>query len=183
MGGINIQPHGWARPSGYSNGLLSPAGEILAVAGQVAWDANKNIVSDDFVAQFKQAVDNVVSVVRAAGGKPEDIIQMRVFVIDGAEYRARTRELGAAWVELMGRHYPAMSLVQVAALIEDGAQMEIEALAVLPPRADKGMPIPEDEDDPPTKTVSELRAVHRETDPGFDSPTKTLPAMDSPEDE
>jgi len=130
-----IQPAGWAPPKGYSNGVLAPAGaRMLAIAGQIAWDAEQKLVgAGDFAAQFRQALSNVVAVVRAAGGGPEHLLQMTVFVADKRAYLACTRELGAAWKELVGRNYPAMALVQVAALLDEGALVEIQALAALPP--------------------------------------------------
>jgi len=121
-----------ARPSGYSNGMRA-RGELLAVAGQVAWDADARIVGEgDFVAQFGQALRNVVCVVRAAGGAPTDLITLTIFVTDKQAYLDGVRPIGAAYRELMGRHYPAMTLVEVAGLIEPGAMVEIQALAVLP---------------------------------------------------
>lgn len=129
-----IQPPGWAAPKGYSNGVLAPAGSrLLAVAGQIAWDAEQRLVGrEDFALQFRTALANVVAVVRAAGGGPEHLLQLTIYVTDKRAYLACTRELGAAWKELVGRHYPAMALVEVADLLEEGAQVEIQALAALP---------------------------------------------------
>jgi enamine deaminase RidA (YjgF/YER057c/UK114 family) len=129
-----IQPQDWAAPKGYSNGVVAPAGaRLLAVAGQIAWDAEQRLVGrGDFAAQFRQALANVVAVVRAAGGGPEHLMQLTIYVTDKRAYLACKRELGLAWKELIGRHYPAMALVQVADLLEDGAQVEIAALAALP---------------------------------------------------
>lgn len=129
-----IQPPGWAAPKGYSNGVLAPAGaRLLAVAGQIAWDAEQRLIGrGDFALQFRTALANVVAVVRAAGGGPEHLLQLTIFVTDKGAYLACTRELGAAWKELVGRHYPAMALVEVADLLEEGAQVEIQALAALP---------------------------------------------------
>ena len=129
-----IHPAGWAKASGYANGILVPPGHaLLFVAGQIAWDADQNIVgAGDFRAQFRQALENVVTVVTTAGGGPEHIVRLTVFVADKDAYNACLRELGAAWRELMGRNYPAMSLVEVAALLEPGALLEIEATAALP---------------------------------------------------
>lgn len=117
---------------GYNHGLVYPAGRLLFVAGQVAWDLECRIVSDDLVEQWAQALDNVLEVVRSAGGLPEHVARMTVFVADAEAYARRTRELGKVWRARMGKHYPAMSLVQVARLLEPGAQVEIEATAVLP---------------------------------------------------
>ncbi len=128
-----VQPDGWPTPKGYANGIAA-AGEVLFVAGQVGWNASEQIVSEDFVAQFDQALANVLAVVAAAGGAPEDIARMTVFVTDVESYRSRTREIGQAWRSRMGKTFPAMALVGVAALVELGAKVEIEATAVLPAR-------------------------------------------------
>jgi len=129
-----IQPPGWAAPKGYSNGVLAPAGaRLLAVSGQIAWDADQRLVGrGDFAQQFRTALANVVAVVRAAGGGPEHLMQLTIYVTDKSAYLACTRELGAAWKELVGRHYPAMALFEVADLLEEGALVEIQALAALP---------------------------------------------------
>lgn len=121
---------GLAPPRGYSNGMKG-TGEILFVAGQIGWNTEARLVSSDFVAQFAQALDNVVAVVRAAGGQPENIGRMTLYVLDKQEYLARARDVGVAYRERMGRHFPAMSLVEVKGLLEDGALVEIEATAVL----------------------------------------------------
>lgn len=128
-----IQPSGWARPRGCSHGMLvTGAGTTLHVAGQVAWDAEQKLVGrGDFAAQFAQALRNVVEVVRAAGGRPEHVVSMTIYVADKRQYLAARQEIGARWREIMGKHYPAMSLVQVADLLEDGALVEIEAVAAL----------------------------------------------------
>lgn len=125
-----INPENWARPKGYSNGVLRE-GRILAVAGQIGWDERCEFVSDRFLEQAVQALRNVVAVVRAAGGAPSDIVRLTWYVVDKHEYLAAARELGAAYKEILESHYPAMSLVQVAALLEDRARVEIEATAVL----------------------------------------------------
>jgi enamine deaminase RidA (YjgF/YER057c/UK114 family) len=129
-----IEPSGWPRPRGYSDGMLvSGGGRLLFVAGQVGWDGERRLVGPgDFSAQFAQALRNVVAVVRAAGGWPDHVVRMTVYVTDKRQYAARTAEIGAAWREIMGKHYPAMALVQVADLLEPGALVEIEATAVLP---------------------------------------------------
>jgi enamine deaminase RidA (YjgF/YER057c/UK114 family) len=130
-----IEPQGWAPPRGYSNGMLAPAGaRLLFVAGQVAWDAEGRLVGEgDFAAQFEQALANVAAVVRAAGGAPEHLARLTIYVTDKARYLAAREALGAAWKRVVGRHYPAMALVQVAALVEPGALVEIEATAAIPP--------------------------------------------------
>ena len=117
---------GWKTPKGYSNGMLAPSGSrLLAIAGQVAWDAEERIVGPGvFPLQFRQALSNVLDIVRAAGGKPEQLMQLTVFVTDVAQYSKCLKEL-------VGRHYPAMALVQVAALLEEGALVEIQGLAAI----------------------------------------------------
>jgi len=115
--------------------MLAPAGgRPLYVAGQVAWDGEQRIGSDDFAAQFAQALDNVLAVVAAAGGSPQDLAQMTIFVADKEAYAAATPQLGAVWRQRCGRHYPAIALVEVAALLEPRALVEIQAIAVLPPQ-------------------------------------------------
>lgn len=129
-----LQPEGWAAPKGYANGIaVDGSCRLVFTAGQVAWDAEQRLVgADDFVAQFRQALANCVAVVEAAGGGPEHVVRMTCYVTDKAAYLAALRELGGAWRDVMGRHYPAMALVQVAALVEDGAMVEIEATAAVP---------------------------------------------------
>jgi enamine deaminase RidA (YjgF/YER057c/UK114 family) len=126
-----ILPDGWPRPRGYANGMVAE-GRFLAIAGLIGWDASETIVSDDFAAQFEQTLANVVAVVEAAGGRAEHLVSITVYVTDKREYIAALREVGAAWRETVGRHYPAMALVQVAALLEPRAKVEIQGLAVLP---------------------------------------------------
>lgn len=125
-----VNPPQLAKPRGYSHGVKG-RGELLFVAGQIGWDAQARLVSDDFVAQFAQALDNVLAVVRSAGGAPESVARLTIYVADKAEYVAAARALGAAWRERMGRHYPAMALVEVKSLLEPGARVEIEATAIL----------------------------------------------------
>jgi enamine deaminase RidA (YjgF/YER057c/UK114 family) len=125
-----VNPPQLARPRGYSHGIKG-RGELLFVAGQVGWNAEARIVSGDFVAQFAQALDNVLAVVTAAGGSPGSLARLTVFVTDKAEYVAGAKAIGAAWRQRMGRHYPAMALVEVKSLLEPGAKVEIEATAVL----------------------------------------------------
>lgn len=130
-----IAVEAWKAPRGYSNGMLAPAGaRMLAVAGQIAWDAEQRIVSADFAAQFRQALANVLAIVRAAGGGPNDLMSLTIYVVDKQAYLARVKELGAIWKELVGKHYPAMALVEVKGLLEPGAQVEIQALAAIAPR-------------------------------------------------
>jgi enamine deaminase RidA (YjgF/YER057c/UK114 family) len=128
-----VNPESLGRPRGYANGVLTEAsGRLLFVAGQIAWDENQQLVSDDFVEQFERALENVLVVVVAAGGSAEQIARLTIYVTDKREYLARTREVGERFRALMGTHYPAMSLVEVKSLVEDGAKIEIEATAVLP---------------------------------------------------
>jgi enamine deaminase RidA (YjgF/YER057c/UK114 family) len=128
-----IRPSHFPKPRGYSDGLLAPAGgRLLYVSGQIAWDKDARIVSTDFATQFLQALDNVIAVVREAGGGTEHIVRLLAFVTDLDEYRAATRAIGEGWRARMGKYYPAMSLVKVAGLLEPGAKVEIEGSAVLP---------------------------------------------------
>lgn len=129
-----IQPAGWVAPRGYANGVAG-RGEVLFVAGQVGWDARGRLVSEDFARQFDQALSNVLAVVEAAGGRPTDIAKMTVYVTDLDEYRSATRVIGEYWRARLGKHYPAMALVKVAGLLEPGAKVEIEAVALLEEKA------------------------------------------------
>lgn len=134
-----VQPASWPRPKGYANGWRVPAGrDLLFLAGQIAWNAEERIVSDDFVDQFEQALGNCVAVVEAAGGTAADIVRLTMFCIDTQVYADRIKEVGSAYRRVMGRHYPAMSLLRVAGLLEEGAQIEIEATAALEPAEGRG---------------------------------------------
>ncbi|MBC7911928.1 MAG: RidA family protein [Pyrinomonadaceae bacterium] len=127
-----INPESLGSPRGYSNGVLTPAGgRLLFIAGQIAWDERQKIVSADFVEQFDRALANVVAVVEAAGGTPVQIARVVVYVTDKQEYCARTREVGERWRARLGRHFPAMALVEVKSLLEDEAKVEIEGIAVI----------------------------------------------------
>ncbi len=126
-----ITPSHFPKPRGYSNGILAE-GRSLLISGQIAWDKDARIVSPDFATQFLQALDNVIAVVREAGGATEHIAKLLVFVTDLDAYRAATRAIGEGWRARMGSYYPAMSLVKVAGLLEPGALVEIEGVAVLP---------------------------------------------------
>ena len=132
MSSRNINPVELGAPRGYSNGLLYSHGSILFVAGQVAWNAHQQIVSDDFINQFTCALGNVMMVVREAGGAAESIGRLTIYVTDKREYAAALTEVGHAYRAVLGRHFPAMALVEVAALLEDAAKVEIQALAALP---------------------------------------------------
>ena len=127
-----IQPEGWAPPKGYSNGIVA-TGKVLFIGGQIGW--NPKSVTPEFPAtfaeQFEQALANLCEVLRTAGGKPEHLTRLTVYVTDKKEYLASLKLLGAGWKKHLGRHYPAMALVQVVALVEDLAKVEIEATAVL----------------------------------------------------
>ena len=128
-----INPDSLGAPRGYANGLLAEGGgKLLFIAGQIAWDQNQKIVSDDFVAQFDRALANVVTVVEAAGGKPDQIARLVIYVTSKSEYCERTKEVGERYRKHMGKHFPAMVLVQVAGLLDDAAKVEIEGMAVLP---------------------------------------------------
>jgi enamine deaminase RidA (YjgF/YER057c/UK114 family) len=127
-----INPPSLGPPSGYSNGVLADGGKLLLIAGQIAADENHKIVSDDFVEQFDKALENVIAVLNAAGGETNDIVRLAIYVTDKDEYRQRTSEVGERYRKYMGKHFPAMVLVQVAGLLDDAAKVEIEGMAVLP---------------------------------------------------
>ena len=127
-----INPAELGAPRGYSNGLLYSGGSLLFVAGQIAWNADQQVTSDDFVEQFACALGNVMTVVREAGGNAECIGRLTIYVTDKGEYSADLKAVGAAYRHVMGRHFPTMTLVEVAGLLEPGARVEIEATAVIP---------------------------------------------------
>lgn len=129
-----IEPEAWSKPSGYSNAVLAE-GRFLAIAGQIGWNQRGALVGDGLVEQARQALENIVALLRAAGGGPEHLVRLTWYVTDKAEYRACLSELGAAYRDVVGREFPAMTLVEVADLLEDGAKVEIEATAVLPKEA------------------------------------------------
>lgn len=126
-----INPESLGAPRGYSNGVVTEDGRLLFVAGQIAWNEQQQIVSADIVEQFDRALANVVAVVTEAGGQPEQIARLVIYVTDKSEYRERMKEIGARYRARMGKHFPAMVLVEVAGLLEDNAKIEIEATAVL----------------------------------------------------
>lgn len=129
-----INPPSLGAPSGYANGLLTESsGRLLFIAGQIAWNDKHEIVSNDFVEQFDKALENVVAVVSEAGGKASDVARLVIYVTDKHEYRERTREVGERYRKHLGKHFPAMVLVQVADLLDDEAKVEIEGIAVLAP--------------------------------------------------
>ena len=127
-----INPESLGAPRGYANGVLAePGGRLLFIAGQIGWNARQQIVSDDIVAQFDRALANVITVVTEAGGRVEQIARLIIYVTDKDEYRAHMKEIGDRYRARMGKHFPAMVLVQVAGLLEDRAKVEIEGIAVL----------------------------------------------------
>jgi enamine deaminase RidA (YjgF/YER057c/UK114 family) len=130
-----LNPDALGQPRGYSNGVLIEGGSLLFIAGQVGWDREQRIVSDDFATQFAQALENVLTVVREAGGEPANIARLTIYVIDKEEYSSRLRDVGSAYRQLMGKHFPAMTLVEVRGLLEHLAKVEIEATAVIPAAA------------------------------------------------
>ena len=126
-----LQPADWAKPKGFSNGIAARGRQVF-VAGQIGWDGQCNFVGDDFVSQAAQALRNIVAVLAEAGARPEHITRMNWYVLDKQEYLGAGRALGLAYREIIGRHYPAMTAVQVVALIEDRARLEIEVTALVP---------------------------------------------------
>lgn len=129
-----LLPEGWAPAQGYANGIEVPAaGRIVFLAGQVGWDAQQRFHSEEIVPQFAQALDNILAILREAGGGPQHICRITAFCCDKPKYMAARKELGAVWRERMGRHYPAMSMIFVADLLDRPGVIELEATAVLPP--------------------------------------------------
>jgi enamine deaminase RidA (YjgF/YER057c/UK114 family) len=126
-----LQPPGWAKPRGYSNGIAAK-GTLVFVAGQIGWRADGTWETDDFAGQFAQALRNVVAVCAEAGAGPQHIVRLAWFITSKREYLAALKEIGAAYREIMGRTYPTMTVVEVGALIENRAKIEIEATAVVP---------------------------------------------------
>jgi enamine deaminase RidA (YjgF/YER057c/UK114 family) len=126
-----LHPRGWKEAKGFANGVVAQ-GRLVFLAGQIGWNAQQKFESTDFIAQARQALSNIVALVEEAGGRPEHITRLTWFVTDKKEYMSRLRELGEAYRAVMGKNFPAMTLVQVVALVEDDAKVEIEATAVLP---------------------------------------------------
>jgi enamine deaminase RidA (YjgF/YER057c/UK114 family) len=126
-----LQPPGWARPRGYANGVAA-SGRMVFVSGMIGWDGQGVFHTDDFAGQVRQALLNIVEVLAEAGARPEHIVRMTWYVVDKDEYVGAYKEVGAAYREIIGAHYPAMTAVQVAALVEDRARVEIEVTAVAP---------------------------------------------------
>lgn len=127
-----LHPPGWSRPRGYSNGVAAQ-GTVVSIAGQIGWNAQQQFETDDLVAQVRQALQNVLAVLAEAGGDARHLVRMTWYLVDKREYLARAREIGAVYRELMDQNYPAMTAVQVAALIEDRAKVEVECTAVIGP--------------------------------------------------
>ena len=128
-----LQPPGWARPKGFSNGIAC-RGDLVFIAGQIGWTGQGEWKERSFAGQFRQALANILEVLKEAKGGPQHIVRLTWYVLDKKEYLASLAEVGAAYRELMGRHYPTMAVVQVSGLIEDEARLEIEATAVVPER-------------------------------------------------
>ena len=126
-----LQPPDWVEPKGYANGV-SARGTLICVGGQIGWNALQQFESDDFIVQTSQALRNIVAVLREGGAGPEHMVRMTWYVVDRTEYAARPKDLGRAYREVMGRHFPAMTCVEVSGLVEDRARVEIEVTAVLP---------------------------------------------------
>jgi len=127
-----IQPQGWPRPSGYANGVVA-SGRVVAVAGQIGWNpATETFETDEMAAQVRRALDNIVVVLRAAGAEPGHVVRLTWYVTDRTEYLAARREIGDAYRALFGDHYPAMSVIVVAGLLDARAKVEIEATAIVP---------------------------------------------------
>ena len=128
-----VNPESLGAPSGYSNGVLADAnGKLLFIAGQVAWNEKQKIVSQDFVEQFDRALANVMAIVKAADGEPEHIARFVIYVTNKGEYLASLREVGERYRKHLGKHFPAMALVEVSALLDDEARIEIEGIALIP---------------------------------------------------
>jgi len=127
-----LLPEGWAPPIGYANGIAVDAGRIVFVAGQVGWDAQQHFQSEEIAPQFDQALRNIIDVLAQAGAKPHHICRLTAYCCDKPAYLAARRELGAIWRRLMGNHYPAMSMIFVADLLDSPGKIELEATAVVP---------------------------------------------------
>ncbi|QFT61117.1 Enamine/imine deaminase (plasmid) [Sulfitobacter sp. THAF37] len=126
-----IQPDGWAKAKGYANGVKA-AGQQIYIGGQIGWTADQKFEAHDFIGQTEQALRNILAVLEAAGGRPEDLVRLTWYITDKREYLAKQREMGEVYRKVLGRNFPAMAMVVVAGLIEDEALVEIEATAVLP---------------------------------------------------
>lgn len=127
-----LLPAGWAPPIGYANGIAAAPGRMVFIAGQVGWDAEQRFHSEEIAPQFAQALDNILAVLAEAGGRPEHICRITAFCIDKPAYLAARKQIGAIWRERMGKHFPAMSMIFVADLLDHPAKIELEATAVVP---------------------------------------------------
>ena len=128
---VPVNPEGWPQPKGYANGMTA-RGRLVFVAGQIGWTPEQRFESEVFVGQLRQALENTVAVLAAAGARPEHVVRMTWYVTDKREYLTRLADVGRCYREVMGRHFPTMALVQVVALLEDRAKLEIETTAVVP---------------------------------------------------
>jgi enamine deaminase RidA (YjgF/YER057c/UK114 family) len=126
-----LQPPGWAKPRGYSNGIAA-RGQLVFLAGMIGWNKDQQFETDDFAAQVRQSLENIVAVLREAGAGPEHVVRLTWYVTDKREYHSSLSKLGQAYRAVMGKHYPVMSVLEVTALMEDRAKVEIEATAVIP---------------------------------------------------
>lgn len=126
-----LQPQGWARPIGYANGVEA-RGRTVYIGGQIGWNEQQQFETDDFVEQTEQTLKNIVAILAEAGGRPEHIVSMTWYFTDKAEYTANLKGIGRAYRDVIGKHFPAMAAVQVVALVEDRAKIEIQAFAVIP---------------------------------------------------
>ena len=127
-----LQPPGWAKPRGFSNGIAC-SGKLVFIAGQIGWSGQGEWKERSFAGQFRQALQNILEILREANGRPDHLVRLTWYILDKKEYLASLKEVGAAYRELMGKHYPTMAVVQVGALVEEEARLEIEATAVIPP--------------------------------------------------
>ncbi len=125
-----LHPKGWPRPKGYSNGIVAE-GRMVFVAGQIGWNESQTFVSDDLVEQLRQALQNTLAVLAEAGAEPKHVVRMTWYITDKRDYLARSKEIGAVYRALMGKHFPAMAMVEVSALMEDRAKVEIETTAIV----------------------------------------------------
>ena len=126
-----LQPSTWMKPRGYSNGILCE-GKLLFVAGQIGWDEEAQLVSEDLVAQVEQALKNIVAILEEGGARPEHLVRLTWYVVDKQAYSAASKAIGVCYRNIIGRHYPVMTLIEVTGLLEEGAKVEIEATAVVP---------------------------------------------------
>ena len=126
-----LQPPGWARAKGFSNGIAA-SGTLVFIAGQIGWTGDGKWAARDFAGQFRQALANILAVLAEAGGKPQHLVRLTWYVLDKQEYLSSLKAVGEAYRELMGKHFPTMAVVQVSGLVEDEARLEIEATAVVP---------------------------------------------------